>query len=95
MAPRKTAEAAAAQDEDALKPTANADAPLFRVNQKSFIGHAVVEAGAEINFTPKPGGEIGENLSPINDAAQALVDAQKGDHPDKGAPVADEADDLT
>lgn len=61
--------------------------PTFRVNWKSFIGHTLVEEGAEVGYTPPAGGHIGENLSPLNDAAQALVDAQTPPHPDKATPA--------
>lgn len=64
------------------------EAPRWRVNQQSLIGHALVEEGREVYYTPteKPGGGtngVGENLSPLNDAAQAIVDAQEADHIDK------------
>lgn len=59
------------------------DRPLFRVNEKSFVGHAIAEEGATVVYEPEEDGEIGENLTPLNEAAQALVDAQKGEHPDK------------
>lgn len=57
----------------------------WRVNAQSFIGHALVAAGAEVFYTPPEGGHVGHNLSPLNDTAQAIVDAQKPDHPDKAS----------
>jgi hypothetical protein len=57
--------------------------PLWRTNEKSFIGHSLVEEGTSVLYTPPEGGEVAENLSPLNAAAQAIVDAQKTDHPDK------------
>lgn len=59
------------------------EAPRWRVNTKSFIGHTVIEEGGEVNYTPEEDGYIEENLSPVNDAAQALVNAQAQAHPDK------------
>lgn len=63
------------------------DAPRWRVMEKSFIGHSLVEEGAEVVYEPedsngKPG-EVADNLSPLNAAAQAIVDAQAAPHPDK------------
>lgn len=60
-----------------------AERPRWRVNTQSHVGHALVEEGTEVFYTPPEGGEVAENLSPINDAAQAIVDEQKGEHPDK------------
>lgn len=59
------------------------DGPRWRVMAKSFIGHALIEEGEEVSYEPEAGGEVGDNLAPLNDAAQAIVDAQKSDHPDK------------
>ncbi|QCW21975.1 hypothetical protein JessAGP_045c [Caulobacter phage Jess A] len=64
---------------------ATQEAPRFRVNEKSFIGHTLVEAGVETFYDPGKDGSVSANLSPVNDAAQALVDAQREDHPDKSA----------
>lgn len=62
----------------------------FRVNEKSFIGHALVQEGDTVHVHPddlkakgKPDGHISDNLSPLNDIAQAMIDGQKEDHPDK------------
>lgn len=68
---------------------AHDEAPRWRVNEKSFVGHSLIEEGGEVTYEPAEGGEVGENLSPLNDAAQAIVDAQKSPHPDKsdGKPV--------
>lgn len=77
----------------------------FRVNEKSFIGHALVQEGDTVYVHPdelkvkgKADGHISDNLSPLNDVAQAMVDGQKEEHPDKGAkpakaPAAGEGDD--
>ncbi|QNH91697.1 hypothetical protein SR18_gp046c [Caulobacter phage SR18] len=64
---------------------ATQEAPRFRVNEKSFIGHTLVEAGVETFYDPGKDGSVSANLSPVNEAAQALVDAQREDHPDKSA----------
>lgn len=56
------------------------EAPRYLVNEKSFIEHNLLEAGAETVYW---GEEVSENLTPINDAAQAVVDAQSRPHPDK------------
>jgi hypothetical protein len=70
----------------------------FRVNEKSFVGHALVEEGSEVFIDPdslkvkgKADGHISDNLSPLNDVAQAMVDNQKEDHPDKSAAPAPKA----
>lgn len=72
-----------------------AERPRWRVNVQSFIGHALVNEGDEVYYTPpvevpataispgSPAGHVSENLSPLNDAAQEIVDTQKRDHPDK------------
>lgn len=65
--------------------------PRWRVNERSFIGHSQVEEGTEVFYTPAEGGEVHENLSPLNDAAQAIVDGQKSAHPDKAAAPAKKA----
>lgn len=59
----------------------------FRVVEKSFLGHATHEEGASFFIDPEThpeDGEIGENLVPVNDAAQAMIDGQKGPHSAKG-----------
>lgn len=68
--------------------TVTDDTPRWLVNERSFIGHAIVEAGNEISYDPEDGDpktptHIGENLTPTNEAAQAIVDAQPEPHPDK------------
>ena len=85
LAPRATIEAKAAAAD-----AANAEAPRWRVMEKSFVGHALLDEGTETPFDPvnPENGKItviGENLSPLNDSAQAIVDAQAEDHPDKTA----------
>lgn len=68
---------------------ARVERPRWRVNEKSFIGHSLVEEGAEVFYTPlddaKTGITVGvsDNLTPLNDAAQEIVDTQKRDHIDK------------
>jgi len=63
--------------------------PRWRVNAPSFIGHSLCQEGDEVFYTPPATTDDGvessvaENLSPLNDAAQAVVDKQKRDHPDK------------
>lgn len=70
---------------------AKAEAPRWRVNETSFIGHSLVQPGDEVFYTPTTDEKtgvtdgVGENLSPLNDEAQAIVDGQKVDHPDKTA----------
>lgn len=57
---------------------------LWRVNTPSFIGHSLIPEGAtNIVYNPPKGGEVADNLSPMNEAAQDIVDAQKSPHPDK------------
>lgn len=60
------------------------DLPRYRVNERSFIGHALVDEGAEVTYE---GDTVSDNLTPINDAAQAVVDAQTKPHLDKSEPV--------
>lgn len=71
----------------APKPEAHDETPRYRANEKSFIGHAIVEAGSEVDYDHDAAGDgrgfIGHNLSPVNAAAQAVVDAQSQPHPDK------------
>lgn len=67
---------------------ARAERPRWRVNEVSNVGHALVHPGDEVYYTPTETEDgstngVGENLSPLNDEAQAIVDAQKVDHPDK------------
>lgn len=62
-----------------------AERPRWRVNTQSHVGHALVEEGQEVFYTPPEGGEVADNLSPLNDAAQAIVDEQKGEHLDKAS----------
>ena len=86
-APRATLEAKAAAEAAAAD-----EAPRWRVMEKSFIGHSLLDEGAEITFIPKDpeNGKvtiISENLSPLNASAQAIIDAQAEDHPDKGGTV--------
>lgn len=59
--------------------------PRYRVIEKSFIGHTLHEAGAEVTHE---GDVVADNLSPLNDAAQRVVDAQKDPHLDKSDPDA-------
>lgn len=54
--------------------------PRYRVIEKSFIGHTLHEAGAEITYEGKV---VSDNLSPLNAAAQKVVDAQADAHLDK------------
>lgn len=54
--------------------------PRYRVIEKSFIGHSLHEEGAELTYH---GDTVSDNLSPLNAAAQAVVDAQKDPHLDK------------
>jgi len=75
-APKKTDEEIAA---DAAEVVDN-EKPRYRVIEKSFIGHTRHEAGAEITYE---GDVVSDNLSPLNAAAQAVVDAQSDDHLDK------------
>jgi hypothetical protein len=84
-APRATIEAKAAAA-DAV----SAEAPRWRVMEKSFVGHAMMEEGTETPFDPvNPDNGVvtvvGENLSPLNESAQAIIDAQAEPHPDKTA----------
>lgn len=51
----------------------------------SFIGHSLCQVGDEVFYDPPEGGHVSANLSPLNDTAQAVVDAQKQDHPAKTA----------
>lgn len=55
----------------------------WRVNTPSFIGHSMIPEGGTCIYNPPVGGEVAENLSPMNAAAQAVLDAQKSDHPNK------------
>jgi len=69
-------------------PQTNDEAPRWRVMEKSFVDHALLDEGAEVTFTPEAGDDgrmtqVGNNLSPLNDAAQAIVDAQADDHEDQ------------
>lgn len=48
-----------------------------------MIGNALCAEGTEVHYTPPEGGMVGDNLSPLNDAAQDILDGQKDDHPDK------------
>lgn len=68
--------------------------PRWRVNARSFIGHTLVDEGAEVFYAPpdvqdpsdprkKVKGHVSANLSPLNDVAQAIIEAQTKDHPDK------------
>lgn len=62
---------------------------LWRANSRSFVGVAMHEEGAEnVVYNPPEGGEVAENLSPMNDVAQAIVDGQKSAHPNKSTPKA-------
>lgn len=68
----------------------SSERPRWRVNTQSFIGHALVHPGDEVYYTPPApspalpdGGHVGANLSPLNDAARDIVEAQAKDHPDK------------
>jgi hypothetical protein len=70
---------------------ATGERPRWRVNTQSFVGHALVNENDEVYYTPPVNllgemvGEVEANLSPLNDAAQAIIDAQKTDHPDKAS----------
>ena len=55
----------------------------WRVNTQSFIGHSLVNEGDTVFYDPPPGGHVSDNLSPINKAAQDIVNAQAKPHPDK------------
>ncbi len=60
----------------------------WRVNDQSFIGHALVNPGDEVYYTPLEDANgdthgVGSNLSPLNDAAQTIVNEQREDHLDK------------
>ena len=62
--------------------------PRWRVNEVSTIGHALCQPGTEVFYTPTLNENdetngVGANLSPLNDEAQAIVDEQREDHPDK------------
>lgn len=59
------------------------DRPLWTVNEKSFVGHSIAEEGATVIYEPDEDSEVGENLSPANQAAQDVIDAQRTPHPDK------------
>lgn len=65
--------------------------PRWRVNVQSFVGHALVNENDEVYYTPPVNlageqvGEVDANLTPLNDAAQAIIDGQKTDHPDKAS----------
>lgn len=67
---------------------ARTERPRWLVNAQSFVGHALVEPGTEVYYTPTEDADgksngVGHNLTPLNDEAQAIVDAQAKDHPDK------------
>ncbi|CAB4198780.1 hypothetical protein UFOVP1324_7 [uncultured Caudovirales phage] len=70
--------------------------PRWRVNEVSTIGHALCQPGTEVFYTPTLTDDdvtngVGPNLSPLNDQAQAIVDEQKEDHPDKSKHAAKRA----
>jgi hypothetical protein len=79
--PQKTDEELAAEAAQVV----DNEKPRYRVIEKSFIGHTLHEAGAEITHE---GDVVADNLSPLNDAAQAVVDAQSEPHVDKTDPKA-------
>lgn len=80
-APKKTDEEIAAEASEHVDDTK----PRYRVIEKSFIGHTLHEAGAEVTHE---GDVVSDNLSPLNAAAQAVVDAQSDPHLDKTDPKA-------
>jgi len=57
--------------------------PRWRVNEQSFVGHVLVNEGDEVYYTPDLNCEVGDNLSPLNDAAQTIVDVQRSEHQDQ------------
>jgi hypothetical protein len=63
------------------------EAPKWRVAQKSFIDHSLVEEDTQLTWTPPSvNGNppvVGENLVPLNAAAQAIVDGQAKPHEHK------------
>lgn len=73
--------------------------PRWKVNVKSLVGNALCDPDdpktAEVFFEPQESadpntgkkrmGQVGPNLSPLNDAAQAIIDEQDDDHPDATA----------
>lgn len=65
------------------------DPPMWRAVVPSYIEHSLQAEGAEFTFTPPEGGQVAENLWPLNDAAQALVDAQSDPHAAKTPKPAD------
>lgn len=69
------------------------EAPRFRVNALSHIGDVLVQEGDEVTYTPPKGSGVGEALSPLNAAAQAIVDRPTSakDHPDRSAAKEEEA----
>lgn len=50
--------------------------PLWRVQTKSFVGHALCEEGDNVTYVPTEDGLVGDNLWPLNDEAQAIIDDQ-------------------
>lgn len=70
--------------------------PRWRVNEPSLIGNALAQQGDEVYYTPtdqsiEDGHGVASNLTPLNDAAQDIVDGQKDDHPDKSKHAAKRA----
>lgn len=61
------------------------DTPRWRTTTASYLDHNLVAEGEEVSYAPPEGGQVAENLEPINDAAQAWIDAQKDAHPCKAA----------
>lgn len=67
----------------------NDERPRFRVNRQSMVGNALVAEGTEVIYTPPgPDSTVDDNLSPLNDAAQKVVDRKNPDgsasrHPDR------------
>lgn len=58
----------------------------FLVKEKSFLGHSIHEEGAHFFIDPDlhpADSHISDNLTPVNAAAQKMVDDQKEPHPDK------------
>lgn len=67
---------------------AKTETPRWRTTMASYLDHNLVAEGEEVDYTPPEGGQVAENLEPVNDAAQALIDAQTDPHPSKAPPKA-------
>jgi len=60
----------------------------FIANELSYINLVLIQPGDEVSYTPPEGISISDNLTPADDEAQAYVNAQAGEHMNKGIPVA-------